>query len=374
MQPKRTENMNYSPKRDIPDFARELTTVSPSAICTLILNRRNEKRTPESVTMWFDDHPDVRASLTKEFIQAAPTEKQAADQGLFENGTFRESVSIQNWIRIMTNRNRKQNTIQSRVNSIKRICQGLVGKEGEVIENWSLKHPDRLTTKNCMDYIFELKKRGLQSRTYRLSSRAFMKSKGTVVSDEEINGDEEHNAGQYADLNISREKIYAIFDRLKVLNYEAYLASKFAYKTASRLNATLMADSQYMNYERMEIKVFEKAVNGKEKKEPIKVIPCDLWEEIKDRKGKLFNIEALELNKILRQVYKEIIPEVEQRIPMPFHFWRHLFAQHMLEATGYNYAFVAEIGNWDAKTLQKYYGKMPREIVRKYAFQTVPQI
>ena len=63
----------------------------------------------------------------------------------------------------------------------------------------------------------------------------------------------------------------------------------------------------------------------------------------------------------LRSAYNEIIPELADDIPRPFHFWRHQFAQHMLRVTDWNYGLVARLGDWTVETLEGYYGKMDRK-------------
>jgi hypothetical protein len=74
----------YKPERDIPEFARQAKTVSPSKLAKEILNRRNKEITPESITMWFKRHPTIYDDLSKELVQGLPTEKQAVDIGIFD--------------------------------------------------------------------------------------------------------------------------------------------------------------------------------------------------------------------------------------------------------------------------------------------------
>lgn len=365
--------MKYKAERDLVEFAREAKTLSPSKLAQIVLNRRNREVTPESVTMWFKRHSEIYDQLAKEIVEGLPTVKQAVDESIYQNGSFRELPSVANWIKEMMTRNAKESTIKNWVSALKHVCQGQVQK-GIFVENWALKHPDRLTIQDAKDFVFEMKKRGFKSRRHRLALRNFFTSREIVVKKIDISGDLEEDAGQYADLFVVKEKLYEILGWLKETNYEAYLASHFGYKTASRLTATLEADTQYINAEERTITVFEKSVKGKAKKRVRKLIPFDLWEELKDRKGKLFNIDAVTLNNVLRQAYEKFIPEIAVRIKMPFHFWRHMFAQHMLRATRWNYALVASLGNWDMKTLEKYYGKPPEEMIRQYGLQVLPQI
>jgi len=68
------------------------------------------------------------------------------------------------------------------------------------------------------------------------------------------------------------------------------------------------------------------------------------------------------LEPVIRPLFRS-----EPNIPMPFQFWRHQFAQHMLRATDWNYALVASFGDWKVQTLEDYYGAMDKREVRAYA-------
>ncbi|MFX0202510.1 MAG: hypothetical protein ACFFCW_40910 [Candidatus Hodarchaeota archaeon] len=267
-------------------------------------------------------------------------------------------------------RESKESSIETFVGAIKQVCTGKL-PHGEIIEGWGLKHPNRLTLQEALGYISELQTRELQTRRHRLALRNFLKSKG-VQDWDDITGKIEH-AGKYAHLNISKQKVYEIFDWLRTKNENAYKASKFGYKTASRIRATLSAHAKRMNFEEHTIIVIEKATRGKGKRYQEKVIPDDLWEEL-PKEGKLFDIKADELRGLLRSAYKEIIPELVDEIPMPFHFWRHQFAQHMLRATGWNYGLVARLGHWTVETLERYYGEMDRQTAFREAQKFLPLI
>jgi len=259
---------------------------------------------------------------------------------------------------------------------LKRVCMGnMKVKGGRLdIEGWGLKHPDTLSLEDAKEFIRNMNDAGLNNRGFRLALRNFLTFKGIVVRSTDISGELEQQAGQYADLYVSKEKLYKILEWLKSMNYEAYLATLFCYKTACRKTAMLEADASYINEEEKTIVVFEKAVARRAKRRTVKEIPSDLWELIKDRKGKLFNIEAQELNNLLRTAYKEIIPKLAERIPMPIHFWRHMFAQHMLRQSGWNLQLVASLGGWSTDALEKYYGKADKETILKFGRETLPKI
>lgn len=257
----------------------------------------------------------------------------------------------------MRARGAKESSISNFVGAIMQVCKGELPHDN-AIEGWGLKHPDQLTLEDALTYISELQKRKLKTRRYRLALRNFLESKN-VKDWNEISGELEQD-GKYAHLYISKAKVYEIFDYLKKLDYYAYLASKFSFKTASRITATLTAEAKEINFVEHTITVYEKATLHKSKRLEEKVIPDDLWEEL-PKQGQLFSITEKKINILLRQAYKEVIPELADNIPMPFHFWRHQFAQHLLRETNWNYGLVARLGHWTVETLERYYGKMDRK-------------
>lgn len=376
--------MKYKPSRDIPEAIQELKSLSPSKIAEWVKAHRIEHKgalkaqaevSVQSISNWIKRNPEVVAPLEKTAVQSEIS-ATTISSALFQNGAFRETASVKSWVRDLTNNGAKDTVINGWVNGLKRVCQGNI-RTGEDISGWGLKHPDSLTMEDAKNFLFEVKKKGYRSREWRLLLRNFLSSKGVVVRPTDISGKLEDDAGKFGDLYISREQIYEILAYLKALNNTAYLASKFAYTTASRLTATLEASWQYVNFEEHTIKVFEKAVKGKSKKQVIKVIRDDLWKELQEARGtddKVFPIDAQEINSLLRAAFKEVIPELEKRIEMPFHFWRHMYAQHMLRASNWNYGLVAKLGNWSTQALEKYYGQPPAEVVKAFGLQTLPQL
>ena len=140
-----------------------------------------------------------------------------------------------------------------------------------------------------------------------------------------------------------------------------------------------VSDNYYeaINYAERTITVFEKSKRRKAKRRLRKHIRPDLWEELqldKGKNGRLFNIKATELNALLREAYKAVIPELSKNIPMPFHFWRHMFAQHMLRASGWNTQLVASLRGWTTEALEKYYRKPTQAVTDSFATNVLPII
>ena len=377
---------NYKASRDIPLACRELQTLSPIKILEWIKNHRTEKdRTGKraqkilqahTISMFFNRHPELKKKLEAEIIDEE-LPKEAISETLFQNGVFQQIESIQRWNRDLTNRGAKPRTIYDMTRSIKKLCLGEVG--GKILEGWGIKHPDQLTVEHALNYIFEMKKAKLYTRNARLAFRNYFRSRGIQERDiQRISGKLE-GAGKYAHLYSPKEKIYAIFDYLKYVNETVFKASFFAYKTACRSGATFTVEYKHINFTEHTIVVFEKASKGQEKRRLIKFIPPDLWGVLdldngNGKMGKLFDMKKAEVNNILKEAYEKIIPELAEEIPMPFHFWRHQFAQHMLRATKWNYTFVAELGGWTEEVLKRYYGKPPQEVIRQAGLEALPNI
>lgn len=375
--------MRYSPSRDIPKAVRELGTMSPSAIAQWIADHRTETdargkrvqviRSSESITMWFNRHADIAKKLDEE-LKAEALDAVAISETMFENGNFREVPSIKSWERDLAG----TKITGSWIRLIRRVCVGNIAMRPKKIdlEGWGLKHPDRLNLEDAKEFIFQLKKAGLKSREWRLALRSFLTSKGIVVKSTDISGELEEDAGKFAHLYIAREKIELIFMFLRQRNKVAYLATKFAFTTGARLGAVLSADAQYLNKAEHKILLFEKSKRRRDSRRIIKRIRQDLWDELNldYARGKLFPIEERELNSLLREAYKMVIPELEPQITRPFHFWRHMFAQHALRKSGWNTAIVASLGGWTSDALERYYGKATKEVLDEYANELLPKL
>lgn len=388
--------MKYKPERDIPKAVREIKSLSPSLICEWIKNHRTREnkatkkreqviRKPPSISNFFKRNPRLYKELEKEIAEFSRPEAVMTEIDL-ANGAFLRIPCVDKWILQMRGRGARDTSIFKFVSHIKNICKGKLPQPRKrtrekkphiFLEEWGLKHPRALTLEDCLRYNSEMKAQECDSRDYRLAMRNFLRSRN-VAGWDTISGKLSEQKGKYAHLYATKEEIIKIFEWLKTFNYEAYLCAKFSFKCGgARRTATLEASAEYVNKEDKTIIVFEKANRNAPKRREIKEIPDDFYEELKpriERGGKLFDIEGNELTKILRACYKAVIPKLEQNIPMPIHFWRHQFAQHMLRATEWNYALVAMLGGWKVQTLEDYYGAMDRKSVRGYAREKLREI
>lgn len=369
----------YHPEKDLPDFARELKTLSPSKLAEVVLNRRNRKVTAESVTMWFKRHPEIYDQLAKEIVEGLPTEKQEVNESIFQNGSFQELPSVKNWILEMNARELSKDTVNSKVITLRQLCQGKAPllKIDLVSEGkWCLKHPDRLVLKDALEIITLLKDRKVDTTYFKHCLKDFLLSKGIVIGKKIVVG-RSRSFGKYAKLHVEMSKLVEMLVWIQQQNYEAYVADLFMFKTATRITATLEAliENKVGNI----ITVYDK---GRHSKYPQghpwdKHLDAQLLNELEvvigsRKSGKIFNVSADALANLTRAALEKFAPEVLERYPdlMPNHFWRHMFAQHMLRINEWNYAKVAALGGWTPQALEESYGKPPDEVVNGWATES----
>ncbi len=380
----------YKPRRDIPNAVRYLHTFSPTEIREWVLDRFNKSITPQSITMWLKRNPDIKKQLKKEIVKKElPSEE--VRESVFKTGTFEIFDSVDVWIRDMKRRKLRQRTIDANISALKRVCKGYFKlKRIDLREKgWSYKHPDRLTLENCIEFIDLMNEHypDVDLSTLRLAMRNFLDSKGIHVG-AKISGAKHISAGKYARLFVNKNVLEDILEEIELNSYEAYVASNFMYQTGARISATLNARLEEIRVEGdyREIRIYDK---GRRSKYPKghpwdKALQDELFSEIKAitgfphkrRTGKIFQIKAIELREITREALEEFCPEVLEQYPslMVCHFWRHMFAQHMLRMTEWNYGIVASLGGWTVKALEESYGKPPRAIVREWGLSKIPEL
>jgi integrase len=368
--------LKYDPKRDLPNFAREFKTLSPSKLAETILNRRNKRVTPESITMWFNRHSDIYDELAKEIIEDLPTAKEEVSQSIFQNGSFQELSTVKNWILEMNARELSEHTISSKVITLRQLCQGnfpLLHIDLVAEGKMCLKHPDRLVLKDALEIITMLKEKKVDATYFKHVLKDFLLSKGIVIGKKIVVG-RSKSFGKYAKLYVPIEKLRQMLQWIRSQNYEAYVCDLFMLKTATRITATLNAliEKIFGN----NITVYDK---GRRSKYPEghpwdKHLDAELMTELEkiigERKaGNIFSVKADVLADLTRQAIQMFAPEVLEQYPdlMPNHFWRHMFAQLMLRLWDWNYGKVASVGGWTPQALEESYGKPPQEKVKEWA-------
>jgi integrase len=377
--------MNYKPSRDIPQFAMECKTLRPSKLAEIVLNRRNEKRTPESITMWFKDHPEIYQQLSKEIIEGLPTEKEQVDASIFQSGSFKELPSVKAWLLEMKARDLSEKYIKHQLCNLRLTCMGRFPKHHHIDlvqeGKWCLKHPDRLLLQDAMEIIAILKDKGIDTYPYKTALKNFLTSKGVVIG-KKIAVGKSKSYGKLARLFVERATLNDMLMWIKEQNFEVYVADDFMFKTGTRLTATLNALADNINFEQHTIRVYDKARRSlyPEGKEWEKHISPKLWQNtmtlLGDRRtGKIFqSIKDHDLEKLNRKALKQFIPYLEPKIRMPNHFWRHMCIQHLLRITDWNYAVVAELVGSTVASLQESYGKPPEAVVREWGLKYLPTL
>jgi integrase len=368
--------MKYKPERDLVDFAREIKDLSPSKLVEMILNRRNKEVTSQSVSMWFKRHPEVEEQLRKELVQGLPTEKQEVDASAFQNGSFQEIPSVKNWLLEMNARKLSKDTISSKIITLRQLCQGrfpmlkidLVA-EGKMV----LKHPDRLSLQDALEIIYTLDMKDVDTTYFKHVLKDFLLSKGVVIGKKIVVG-RSKSYGKYAKLYVEEETCEKMLEWIKTQNFEAEVVDRFMYQTGTRISATLNADAGELRGN--VLTVYDK---GRHSKYP-KGHPWDKHLQPKlltefqtvigeKKYGKIFSLSEEDMRDFNREAIMKFAPEVLQQYPdlMVNHFWRHMFAQHMLHKTDYNYAVVATLGGWTPQALEESYGKPQDETIKEWA-------
>ncbi len=148
------------------------------------------------------------------------------------------------------------------------------------------------------------------------------------------------NYGKLASLFVERTVLDEMLAWIEQESFECYVADDFMFKTGTRLTATLKALIENIIFQQHAIKVYDKARRSifPEGKEWIEYIPLQLWRNLhqligKRKSGEIFHISKAELNNVNREALQRFLPELEPKIRMPSHFWRHMFFQHVLRAT-----------------------------------------
>jgi len=395
----------YHPSKDIPNFARELKTLSPSKIRDYVLMKRNKEVTSESVTMWFKRHPQIYDQLSKELVEGLPSEKQEVDTSIFQRRNFEELSSVKQWILEMKARDLTEGYIDSEIGLVRLVCMGKIPHyKIDLVEEgkWCFKHPDRLSLKEAMEFIALLKDKKLDAYPYKRALKDFLTSKGVVIG-KKIAVGKSRSYGKFSKLYVERPILNKMLAwvregslegfyqsarpteaeiNVRKLHFEAYVADEFMFKTGTRVTATLKALIENISKEFHTVRVYDKGRHSihPEGKEWEKNISAKLWNNIMkligDRKtGKIFaNIDNNELSTLNREALKRFVPDLEKKIGMPNHFWRHMFFQHMLRTTDWNYAVCAALGGSTVASLEESYGKPPKAIVKKWGLKFMPTL
>ena len=416
-----TGKRGYSPERDIRAAMLGAGEDSPTAIVKWLLDKKGIVKSDTSVTMWLRRNPDEAAAMRVE-LAAQKLDIATMSAKIFTKGTFESYPKIREWVKVMTLG--KVQNITGNVNKFKALCQGVrrgispitqasyytgqrkaereLGHRGKGIDlakdhGWVMKHPERITVEDVQDYVFMMLENypDVDNAGARLAARGFFSANGVPVGSR-IAGTKHKSAEKYAKLYVERDVLEKILQYLRVHDFEAYVIDLFMFKTGTRIGATLDAVlNNLKNYgtENWSLVVYDKAVRSKypEGKEWDKFISPDVYEAIalltdhpRRVAGKIFTKTSEEMADINGEMLDKFFPQLRigtkeadfKDVMFPGfentnHFWRHMFAQHMLRATKWNYGIVASLGGWDVKSLEESYGMPTLEVVREWGSNVV---
>lgn len=361
----------YKPERDLETAALEIKSSSPSEIAKWVLSKRNQVISPESVTMYFKRHPDLKAKIDSALSGLAPSVVQAVDAALFENGNFKETPSVKQWLLDMAMRRRHGKALHpeyviTQVRILKQVCS-----EFE-------KHPDRLTFRDAQEIFMAKEAKGFDTYAFRRVLKDFLKSKGE--SDwQKIGVGKPRGFGLYKDLFVEKETLEKMLQWIKEQNFTAYTADNLMYHIGLRINAVLTAKIEDFgdvgNW--ATITVLEKFREIKTFK-VVSRVAFDIDRVIGERTtGLIFEgLKIEEIANLNNQAIDKFCPEIRQKYKHvhPNHFWRHMAAQHLLRVTDRNSKAVAALLQCTEQSLNESYGAASAKDVEKWENEYLPML
>lgn len=380
---RRKQRKRYKASKDLPDLVKKYRTNSPTELADIILSDFNKEVSPQSISNWLRRNPQVAENL-ENHVKDATLEDVEVDQSLFENGHFKALPSVANCLNQMRDRMVSEGSQAHVLRAIRQICTGYFPKHGIDLVSEGLmtyKHPDRITIEDALFVIRQLQARDCGTHTLRLGARAFFRSRGIVVG-ARISGAKERGFGKHADLFASMEDLLKILDLVREIDYQAFVVDLFMFKTGTRIKATLDAKLEDINEEEgmSYIRIKDKGRHSKGRSTWRKHLDTELMGHIRALVGArtygtiFVNIDGQKMSEINRQAMNEVIPQIAKGLYHPNHFWRHMFAQHMLRATDWNYRAVASLGGWTVSALEESYGKPPLEAVKQWGLKFIPAL
>jgi len=337
----------------------------------MVLDKRNEKVSPDSVEKWFKRHPEVYEAIKGELVGNLPTEKEVVSDATFENGSFEDLKRVKEFQFYMeTKRGHKGKSlhpeyIKKQIQLLRQVCR----------ENQ--KHPDRLTLRDAQEIFLVLEKDakyqhwdgtkkvlGKDSSTYRKVLKAFLKA-NSVAGWEKIGVGKPSGYGHYKDIAAEHETVKQMLEWTVKENFEVGTIDELMYATGLRIGTTPgvphgIFGCQIENFKRGQewdsIKVGEK-FREEYTFEFVKRVGDMIEKVIGERKtGDIFTVDKRLVCKLNREGLKKFLPELEPSIVMPNHVFRHFCAQRLKKLTNGNSAFCAERMHCSKQSFDESYG------------------
>ena len=354
----------YKPSVDLPDFAREARSLSPSVLAQMVLDKRNEKISADAVGVWFKRNPDVYESLKVEIIDKLPTAAAPVDDKTFLNGFFDELRTVKEWVVFMKTRRRRNKAlkpeyIKKEVGLLRQMCKRFN------------KHPDRLTTRDAQEMFIALesdesfshweggvKVAGQDSCVFRRALKDFLKSKG--AKDWQLIGvGKPSGYGQYKTVDADPEVIKQMIAWVTEQNPTIGAIDSVMYHRGIRVHAVLTAEiGKFQRKEKWDyITVLEKFRETPTFK-LLKSVGDLIQKQIGDRKeGPIFlGVTEHDVADLNREALKRFLPLLEPKIEMPNHFFRHVHAQYIRKLTKGNTALCSGMMKCSKQSFDESYG------------------
>jgi len=381
-------------KDELPKLIVKYKTFSPQDLRDKILSDYNIAVTPKAVSMWKKRNPE-QIKLLGTSVVTEEKQKEVVSGSIYENGTFKALDSVHKWIIEKTPRVSPKFLNQS-LNHLKLMCQGkFYTKDKETkkmtehqIDGWIPKHPDRISVEDAKEFIANVHSAGCTTNGFKIAFRDFYLSReDKTIKPTDIDG-ETSEVGKWKYVVVEKALLQEILAYIKERNYLAYVCDFAMYKTGTRIEATL-SDFSKSNLTQeagiAEMHITDKGFHRKGRQKWAKIVPDDLLKEFENiwntiSKDRLFESldpqELRELNKEAYRIYLKDQPKaLELGLSDPCHFWRHMFAQHMLRASAWNYELVAYMGGWNGiDIIRRCYAAPAVEMLKKAGLQYVPNI
>jgi len=349
----------YHPDKDIPAFARDLKTLSPSKIAKRILEVRNVERNPEAVYNWLTRHPEIYEQLKSEIVEGTPTVEQATTEAMYEKEAFNEIASVKKWMQFLRSRKRGQrplqeNYIRDRVSKFRRYMRGYQ------------KHPDRFQKRDYDEILDDLHAKNVDDNEWATVAKDFMQ--GNLIEGWQlISVGKPRGYQKFRYMDFPDETLRKMLSWIKEQNQEVYEIDTAMWYHGLRINAIIEARAERFNAEKGTILVTEKFAEDKLFRlhpDIVKIVSARLG----DRKsGLIWSVSKKTTGAINRAAIEKFIgmdairalaPKMkpDEQLEMPNHFWRHMAAQKVLRLTGRNYDRAAAILKTTAQSLKESYG------------------
>jgi integrase len=165
--------------------------------------------------------------------------------------------------------------------------------------------------------------------------------------------------GQFNDLKLDDEIVRPMLEWIKGEDFKIGVIDTLMYHKGIRINAVLTA--QISKFERAEtwdyLKVLEKF--GETPTHKILKADGDMIEQVINGRteGAIFEgVTEDDCSKLNREAFKQFCPELEAKIEMPNHAFRHFCAQHLRKLTHGNSALCAKIMKCSKQSFDESYG------------------